>query len=129
MAENYGNTKQTLEEHKTAHRQRHYNYVPFIVSRRHRTDIYLLPCVIFYYSFYLFDKIQTHHRWLQKGSRRKRDLAVEKGERERERERERGLRRVLFKGCQMKPKHTNRTQRSSHRHIGFRAHAQLYIGF
>jgi len=89
MAENYGNTKQTLEEHKTAHRQRHYNYVPFIVSRRHRTDIYLLPCVIFYYSFYLFDKIQTHHRWLQKGSRRKRDLAVEKGERERERERER----------------------------------------
>ena len=36
-AENNGNTKQTLEEHKTAHTQRHYNYVPFIVSIRRRT--------------------------------------------------------------------------------------------
>jgi hypothetical protein len=33
MGENNGNTKQTLEEHKTARTQRHYNYVPFIQRR------------------------------------------------------------------------------------------------
>jgi hypothetical protein len=126
MAENNGNTKRTLGEHKTAYPLRHHNYIPFIVSIRHRT--WRLFTALFNFLRIVFISL-TKFKPIIVGYRRAHNANVTwQWKRGRERDKKR-LRRVLFKGCQMKPKHTNRIQRSSHRHRGFRAHAQMYMGF